>query len=305
MAAAKAKKYISTLHVNGMTGRLLRMPAANNKKRQIFLLYGHHASLERLYGLAQVLNEHGSVTMPDLPGFGGMDSFYRIGEKPTLDNYADYIASLLKLYYKRRRVTIIAMSFSVPLVIRMMQRYPDLAAKVDIFISISGFAHRDDFIFDSKTYWSLRGLARLFSYRLSAAFAKHVILTRPVIKASYLLAGNRHSKMKDAIDLIERDRRIDFEVGLWQMNDVRTRMKTMTMMFTIDVCDKPVDVPVYHVTATEDRYFDNEIVRQHLNVIFRSVEMISTNMSNHAPSIMATAKEAAPYIPPRVRKILG
>ncbi len=305
MTQHKSKKYISTLHVNGMTGRLLRMPAKNKKKRHIFLLYGHHASLERLYGLAQVLNEYGTVTMPDLPGFGGMDSFYKIGEKPTLDNYADYIASLLKLHYKRRRVTIIAMSFSVPLVIRMLQRYPELAARTDMFISIAGFAHKDDFIFSKRAYWSLRSMARVFSYRLPATVATHVFLTRPIIRAAYLLAGDRHSKMKDALDVIERDRRIDFEVGLWQMNDVRTRMRTMTMMFTIDVCDQTVNVPIYHVTATEDRYFDNEIVQQHLNVIFSKVKMISTNMPNHAPSIMASAKEAAPYVPSQIRKVLG
>src|ERR1044071_4250114 len=146
------KKYISPLHVNGMNGRLMRLPAPKGKKRQILLLYGHHASLERLSGLAEVLNAHGSITMPDLPGLGGMDSFYKIGEKPTLDNYADYLASLIKLQYKRRKVTIIAMSFSVPLIVRMMQKYPELARKVEMFVSISGFVRKDEFLFDFKTY---------------------------------------------------------------------------------------------------------------------------------------------------------
>lgn len=306
MAGTKPKKYISGLHVNGMDGRILRMPSPAGRKRRIFLVYGHHSSLERLYGLAEVLNEYGSVTMPDLPGFGGMDSFYKINEKPTIDNYSDYLASLIKLYYKRQRVTIIAMSFSVPLIIRMLQKYPELVKKVDLFVSIAGFTRRDDFIFDKKTYWSLRLLARTFSYRIPALFWRHVILTKPVIKTTYKLVGNKHSKMKDAVDMVERDRRIDYEVGLWQMNDVRTRMSTMTMMFTLNVVDdKQIDLPVVHVTATEDRYFDNETVKQHLHVIFKKVEMVSTSMPNHAPSIMATAKEAAPYIPSKVRKLLS
>lgn len=306
MVNVKAKKNISALHVNGMSGRLLKLPAKNAKKREIFLLYGHHASLERMFGLADVLNEHGRVMMPDLPGFGGMDSFYKIGQKPTLDAYADYLASLLKLYYKRKRVTIVAMSFSVPLIIRTLQKYPELARKVDMVVSIAGFARYDDFIFSKKLLWSLRAIARLLSIRPVAWFVKHFVLVKPVIKSTYLLAGNRHSKMKDAVDRAELDRRIDFEAGLWKMNDVRTRGSTMLLMFNIDVCNQKVaNTPIYHVTASEDRYFDNQIVEQHLKIVFDKVEVLPSEMGNHAPTIVATAKEAAAYIPKRLRTLLG
>jgi pimeloyl-ACP methyl ester carboxylesterase len=116
-ASHKIKKHIAPLHVNGLNGRLLRLPAPKNKNREILLLYGHHSSLERMSGFAEVMNRYGAVTMPDLPGFGGMDSFYKIGEKPTLDNYADYLASIIKLRYKRRRVTIVGMSFAFPIIL--------------------------------------------------------------------------------------------------------------------------------------------------------------------------------------------
>jgi pimeloyl-ACP methyl ester carboxylesterase len=299
------KKHIVPLHVNGMNGRLLKMKAPAGKKRDIFLLYGHHASLERMFGLAETLNQHGSITMPDLPGFGGMDSFYAIGQKPTLDNYADYLASLIKLYYKRRRLTVVAMSFSVPLIIRTMQRYPEIARKIDLVVSLAGFAHRDDFKFDKKTYWFLRSTAKLFSYRPTAWIASNIILTKPVITAAYNMAGDRHSKMNDAVDKTERDKRIAFEVGLWRMNDVRTRTTTMIMMFTMDVCNHKVDVPAYHIPAEGDRYFDNEIVKQHLHVVFADLEVIPSGMMNHMPTIIATADEAAPYIPERLRTVLG
>jgi pimeloyl-ACP methyl ester carboxylesterase len=305
MASPKIKKNITALHVNGMDGRMLRLPAPKGKKRNIFLLYGHHASLERLTGLAEVLNAHGSITMPDLPGLGGMDSFYKIGEKPTLDNYADYLASLLKLYFKRKRITVIAMSFSVPLIIRTLQKYPELAKKVDIVISISGFVHHDDFIFSKREYWGLRTLSWVGSRKLPSLFFKYVVFSKPVITATYTLVGNRHSKMKDAVDRAERDRRIAFEANLWKINDVRTRMSTYGLMLTLDICNDKVAAPAYHVTATEDRYFNNETVKQHLHVIFDKIEVISTQMANHAPTIMATAKEAEPYVPARLKKILG
>ncbi len=169
-----------------MDGRFLRLPAQYSKKRQILLLYGHHASLERMYGLAEVLNRYGTVTMPDLPGFGGMDSFYKIGQKPSLESYADYLASLIKLNYKRRRITIVAMSFSVPLVIHTLQNILSWRVKLIFLPVIAGFAHHDDFIFSKKMNFFLRFLARLYTYRMPALFAKKVILNKTVIKSAYL-----------------------------------------------------------------------------------------------------------------------
>src|SRR5690349_17907325 len=100
-------EYIVPLNMNGLKGRLLRLPPKKNKKREILLVYGHHSSLERMYSIAQVLNAYGAVTLPDLPGFGGMDSFYKIKEKPDIDTMADYLASVVKLRYKGRRITIL------------------------------------------------------------------------------------------------------------------------------------------------------------------------------------------------------
>jgi len=303
MVSTKFTKNIKPLHINGMDGRLLHI-ANPKKQRQILLLYGHHASLERMAGIAEVLSKYGNVTMPDLPGFGGMSSFYKIGQKPTLDNYADYLASIIKLRYKRQRFVILAMSFSVPLVVKTLQKYPELAKRVDFVVSIAGFVHRDDFVFSKKLYWTLRTIAKLFSYRPTAWLASKILLTGPVIRASYLLAGDGHAKMKDALDIAERDRRIEFETGLWKMNDVRTRTSTMLTMFTLNVCDKKIDVPAYHITATEDRYFDNGIVEQHMHIIFKKLTVIPSEMGAHAPTTVATAKEAEPYIPAKLRKLL-
>ena len=82
--------YVMPLNMNGLRGRMMRLPAPKTKKRQILMIYGHHCTLERWYSFAEVLNDYGAVTMPDLPGFGGMDSFYKIGEKPDLDTKASF-----------------------------------------------------------------------------------------------------------------------------------------------------------------------------------------------------------------------
>lgn len=297
------KKYISPLHVNGLNGRMLRLPAPKNKSREILLLYGHHSSIERMSGFAEVLHRYGAVTLPDLPGLGGMDSFYTIGQKPTLDSYADYLASIVKLRYKRRRVTIVAMSFSFPLVVKMLQKYPELESKVDILVSTVGFVHRDDFKFSKIQYWFWRSFGKFGSYKITAGLIRYTILLSPAIRMSYKLVQNRHSKLKDA-DEVEAKKRIDYEVVLWHLNDVRTRMSTMNLMLRMDVCDIPLKTKTYHVAPEYDRYFDNNVVEQHMRVIFDDFELLKTVMPAHAPSIIATAKDAAPYVPAKLRRIM-
>src|SRR5262245_17824060 len=86
------------LNMNGLRGRMLRLPPpAKHPRREILLIYGSRSSLESVYGFAKALNECGGVTVPDLPGIGGMQNFYRLNERPSLDTMADYVASFIKL----------------------------------------------------------------------------------------------------------------------------------------------------------------------------------------------------------------
>lgn len=282
---------------------MLRLLPPKNKSREILLLYGHHASLERIFGTAEVLNRYGAVTTPDLPGFGGMDTFYKIGRKPTLDNYADYLAAFVKLRYKNRRVSIMAMSFSFLIVTRMLQKYPELAKKVDLLVSFVGFVHKDDFHFNPLAFMSLKALARIGSMKPNALFLRYAVLNGPALRLAYKVVASSNPKMRDANEE-EFKKRVDFEIGLWQINDVRTRMKTMTAMFTADLCNAQVKLPVHHIAVAGDRYFDNNIVEQHMRVIFTDYELIEAKIVGHMPTVIATAKEAAPLVPARLRRLL-
>ncbi len=307
MAKTRIKKpqaYTETLYMNGLRGRMLRLPAPPKKTREILLVYGHHASIERMFGIAEDLNQYGGVTLPDLPGFGGMQSFYSIKEKPTLDNLADYLAAFVKLRYKRKKVTIIGMSFGFVVVARMLQKYPELLPKVNMLVSIVGFAHHEDFKIKRHVFLMLKTGARICSSRLMSGFVRHVVLRPLFIKAAYKMVADKHSKFKDASQA-ERDRRIDFEIGLWHSNDVRTYMYTTVIMMSLDICNQRVDIPIYHVSVEHDRYFDNHIVEQHLKIIFPKVYLVKSKMPNHAPTVVADAKMAAPFIPTKLRKLLA
>ena len=296
-------KKIIELNINGLNGRMLYAPSFNKHKGEILLIYGHHSSIERMLGFAEELNKYGSITMPDLPGFGGMESFYKIHEKPTLDNLADYLLAFIKLRFKKRKITIIGMSFGFVIATRMLQKYPEITKQVSLIISVVGFAHKDDFILPKRIKWPLQIGASIFSNKYPALLLKTFGLRKSIIKYCYLSMANHNSKLKDA-DIEERNKRIEFEIKLWQINDIRTYMDTGLTMFKLNNCNVQVDLPIYHIVVNSDRYFDNHRVEQHLAIIYNKVNVINSDQSTHAPTVVATAKEASVFVPPEIRKLL-
>lgn len=299
----KPTDYIVPLYMNRLRGRMLYMPAPKNKTRNILFVYGHHSSLERWWGVIQDLNRYGAVTVPDLPGFGGMDSFYRIGEKPTIDALADYLAAFIKLRYKHKRLTIAGLSFGFVVVTRMLQRYPDLANKVDLLISVVGFSHRDDFTFTRPRYLAYRWGAALFALRIPSWFFRNVCLHPWVIRAAYARTHNAKSKFEN-IKPQDLKQFMDFEIYLWHCNDVRTYMRTTVEFLTLDNCKTQVDLPLWHISVGADRYFNNHVVEQHMRIIFNDFSSVKSKMDGHAPSIIADMRTAAPLLPPKIRQLL-
>lgn len=296
-------QYLSPLTINGMHGRVMHMPAPKNRKREILLVYGHHASLERMFGLAKALNRYGSITTPDMPGFGGMDSFYKIGKKPTIDTMADYLAAFIKMKYKKRPITIIALSLGFVVTTRMLQKYPSLVDQVELCVSAAGFTHKDDFKMPSRKKKRLVLLTRFLSWWFPSLFVR-AWLRKPVIRHMY---KNNTLKAHSVTETAERRQyRIEFEVWLWQNNDVRTHFFTLSQMLSLNLCDHKVNLPVYHIAVDADQYLDNHLIEQHMRVIYNDfINMPVTNIKAHAPTILATAKEASVFIPPKLRTILN
>jgi pimeloyl-ACP methyl ester carboxylesterase len=301
--------YILPLNINGLQGRMLRMPRPKGKRREIMYVYGHHSSLERNFGLAEFLNQFGGVTVPDLPGFGGMDPFYKIGRQPTLDNMADYLASFIKMRYKNQRFYLTGLSLGFMVITRMLQKHPEIAKQVDLLVSFAGFAHKDDFRYKKTTYYLFRSGTWFFSKRVPAWFLKNVFFRGIFIRIAYaifepIFVNDKNTKIRSATDQ-EKKERIDFEVYLWQCNDARTYMSIAHTMFTLNLLGTHVDTAVYHVAIAGDRYFENVRVEEHMRAIFKEFVLVDAELPAHAPSIIATAKEAAPFVPPPLRRLLN
>lgn len=297
--------YIVPLNINGLGGRMLHIPAENSEQREMLFIYGHHSTLERWWGLVEVFNKYGSVTMPDLPGFGGMDSFYKVGQKPTIDAMADYLAAFIKWRYKRKKkFTIIGMSFGFVVATRMLQRYPELVDKVDMIVSLVGFAHHDDFTFSKNRMLFYRAFTRIFSHKVPAMVFRATALNRYVLRAFYGKTHNAKKKFANAQSTEDFNKLMQVEIELWHKNDVRTQMLTGNEFFSLNNCNTRIDLPVWHVTTQNDHFFDHAVVEQHMRVIFNDFYEVETEIPSHAPSVVADAEMAEPLVPVKLREAL-
>lgn len=297
--------YIVPLNINRLEGRMLRVPASNKKKnKEILLVYGHHAMLERWWGLVENLEQYGNVTMPDLPGFGGMDSFNKVGIYPNVDAFADYLAAFVKLRFKRKRLTIVAISFGFVIATRMLQKYPELTKKVDLLVSLVGFIHHDDFVYPPKTQVAYRYITRSFATRPAAFLIRYGALNKFVLKTLYSRMPNSKRRMIE-VTPEEFDITMDFEVRLWQANDVRTHWLTTSEFFKIDNCAKKIDLPVVHVISQEEHYFNNKVVEQHMKIVFDDYRQFTAKSKAHTPSVLADKEAMSVMLPPGLRRILS
>ena len=296
--------YIEPLSMNGLDGRMLLLKPPKGKSREMLVVYGHHASLERMWGLAGAFNKYGGVTVPDMPGFGGMTSFYKIGKKPDIDTLADYLAAFIKLRYKKKRFTIVAISLGSAIVTRMLQKYPELVKRVDDLASVAGFVHHDDFKPSRRKIKFFKYVTAFLSTAVPAWLIKHVVLQPFFIRWFYthfrIKALNPEGESEE-----DQKKRINFEVELWQKNDVRTHYYTLSQMLGLNLCNHKVDTKIYHVAIDGDQYFDNHMIEQHMCVIYKDFVKMPLDVHVHAPTVIATAEEAAVFIPRKLKILLN
>lgn len=302
-ASDQAEDFIVPLNMNGLDGRMLRLPARRKAQPEILFIYGQHSSLERWWGLAMELNKLGAVTMPDLPGLGGMTPLYKIGQTPSLDNMADYLAAFVKLKFRNKKITIAAMSLGFVVVTRMLQRYPELTKKVNMLISIVGFSHGSDFVFSRRTRLFYKFTSWIFSRKWPSRLFRYTALQPAILRLVY--HKTQHAKEKfEQMSGDEFERTMAVEINLWRINDIRTQFRHYLEMMGLDNTKQRVDLPVYHVTAKNDRYFNEVKVEENMRRIFNDFEIFYSAAPNHAPTIIASAKEAAPFMPPDLRRKL-
>jgi hypothetical protein len=186
----------------------------------------------------------------------------------------------------------------------MLQRYPELSGKVDILISSVGFMHKNDFHWSPGKRFLMRLGSRLFATRPVALIIRYGFLNRPVIKTlTQHLSHSKHRFIEVSPDEFERT--MDFEVELWQANDVRTHWRTTSQFFSLDNTKTPVALPVWHIVSKNDHYFNNISVEQHMRRVFTGYQRFVSKSKAHTPHITADKKAASVMVPVELRRLLA
>jgi pimeloyl-ACP methyl ester carboxylesterase len=297
--------HIEPLILNGMHGRVVHLPSLNpNSKRDTLFIYGQHSSIERWWGLIQALSHYGSVTAPDLPGFGGMDSMYKVGKEPTFDELADYLADFVRHYYEGKSFNVMGLSIGFAVVTRMLERHPELTKQVNLLVSVVGFAHHDDFVFSKNRLKFYVYGSKFFSVRPFHLILKYVFYNPVLLRLAYHRSFNAKEKF-EGMTGDDFKRTMDMEITLWKVNDLRTWLRNNIEMFKLDNCRTKVNLPVLHLSVRKDRYFDLGRVEGHYRQIFSDYDHIQLPTDSHGPSVIATPEEAMVLVPVPLQELLS
>ncbi|MEI9913878.1 MAG: hypothetical protein WDN66_02635 [Candidatus Saccharibacteria bacterium] len=293
--------FIMPLNINGMEGRLLRIESQNrHNKREILVIYDMQANLEKWWGLAVALKSYANVTMIDLPGLGGMDSFYSIGLKPTLDNMADYIAAFIKLKYKRKKVSVLGIGFGFVLVTRMMQRNPEIATKVNMLVCLNGYSHKDDFKISDKDRQIMKLYSLICSTKPISDILKLTINNRVMLNVRYPMSRIQTTKKGPSKEFVRR-----FKIDLVKATDLRTRMSLNLQLLNLDNCKVRINKTLWHVTTSNsDQNVNQKLVEQHFRVIFGKYNHLPTKIGGKMPLVLNDEKLAIKYLPAKIRREL-
>ena len=295
--------YVTPIYMNRLQGRMLYVPSNNHKGREFLIVHDRLNSLEDWWELVRVLNRFGAVTKTDLPGFGGMQSFYHIKEKPSINRLADYLAAFVKLRYRRKQLTIVGVGFGFVIVTRMLQSYPDVARKVNLVISINGYAHKDDFVYGkSRKVVHLIG-GWLGSQRIVAAPLKIVWLRRTLIRGYYNSMPRYRSLVSGMKDSAKYSY-INAKVENLQNTNLRTQLSLLSETMRLDNCKKSVEIPLWHVALKTDPYLNQSVIEQHLRIIYKNYHHTSVNLSPTKIAIL-DLKSAAQLLPTKLKRLLS
>ena len=291
---------IRPLVVGQLKGRCLYFSGASAaaKKRTILMVYGQHASLERNFGIAEFLSRFGNVVAPDMPGFGAMTSFAAHRQKPTLDNFANYIGDFIDNHFKdKQKLIIVGLSFGLIVISRCLQIRPDIGRRTRLVVSLVGFAKWHSLrISRSRRRLYLIGTALVRKRTLAWVF-RYLVLNRFILRRFYGKTRLARAKYAGSSGH-ERDLINAVEINLWQTNDTATWAATANIILKVDMTTGGrVDCRLLHIAVSSDQYFEPVQNLKDLKTVYNNVDTLEANSDRHAPTIIAPAAEIARFVP--------
>ena len=253
-------KYIMPLNVNSLRGHFIFKKSSKTRSKNILFIPDVRSNIMLSYNIINTLSNYGSVTTFELPGIGGMESFYKINLKPSIDNYVDYLSSLIKLRYKNKKIILAGHGFGFIVITKMLQKYDNISEQTSLVIGIDGTARYDDYIIDKRTRIYLKILSTLsvFSRVLISIGFKNTILEKGY--------SSTFKKSDFTKELIATDQK--YFNKLIGKNDLATHMNILGEMSNFDNCTQNrLNLPLFNIIL-KDSLIDKKVNEQHLKIIY-------------------------------------
>lgn len=275
-------------------------------KRTFVLVYGQHATIERLMPIIDSLRVFGDVYLPDNPGFGGMEPAYKIKRYPDLPFYAEHLNHFIDNYVAPdRQLTLFGISYGFQMLTQLLHDYPDLSTRVENLISFVGFASHHDFHMAKRISIPLMYmLTNSGRTRLGAAMYDRILNERLIV-AVYSLTKPIQAKFK-TLPKDEARRYAKEQAWLWLVNDNRTHGVTAWDFFKRnDLTGYRLDVDTLHVGVPNDHLINNKRIVHELADMFTRFTAYELNLDNHAPLDVDTPEKVMELMPTKLQTTLS
>ena len=290
---------IQSLQV-GTSGRVMDAPSRGDASPNIsvIFIYGHHALIERWWGLIAQLREYGRVIAPDLPGFGGMSPC--AGDEDLIDQLAQHVKLVIDKMAPTGDLILAGVSFGFAVLTRLLECFPELIPRVRLLVSFSGFVSGDNLNTPLLVRLGVQFLKLCSSYDHINILANRFLIRRTTIASIDRVIGatrRRSATMSKA----QRSELVGIETFLWRTNDLATHWSTMTWALTAPAPASSISVCVTHVSFDNDPYVLHETIARRLREIFNEVAVLLIPGDTHTPDLNAPLCAYTVYLPDFLR----
>lgn len=278
---SSSKNKIQSLRINRLVGRVYKSENTKSKK-QILLVSGVGGSIENTEGLIKILSRIGNVVRPDMPGIGGMTSFYSIGRKPNIKAYADYLRAFTKLRYKKtNKITVVTIGEGLLFVTKLLIDYPDLQKNIKTVVSIGGIVHKNDLKVSPSKKLLIKIAPKLHNIKFLDWMAKILIINTPIIYK--FVHGNNQNER-------------NFAVNMWRESNLRTRLFLENELTKTDLCNSPINTPLHYMFGPLVLPTNKYSIKHHLPVVYKNFNLIKTKKDINSCLVFANEKLLPKYI---------
>ena len=291
--------HIEPFFINGLEGRVLKAKSKTKKSAQILLVGDLLDSIEQNWPLINDLRRYGNVSCYDLPGIGGMTDFGKIDHDISVNSYADYLASLIKLRYKKHKVILVGKGFGFVIITRMLMRYPLLAKKIITVVCINGEIHHDDLLLSIGDKKSLRMIFLIMSWQPFSFICRNLLKNKKLF--SYLY-NNSNLQLRNLVFRSQYALNHKALMDLLENNNFTTHFRLLHELLTLDNCISRIDVPLKRAYLKSD-LINIDTQKQHMQVTYKNYRQYEIKQPKNP--IVDVGEQSDLVLPSGLKRVLS